>query len=183
MTCTASLRGANACTSIAYPPNQEPGDIAIFFTNRGPLCAVWLDTGHIWSIRRGLRDFLHKPRPVTYHLPEYRTHSCYRLSALGAASPVDIQELQASCLKPMLHDVGDAPHHFVAEVVVHLTLVAETFAVQGNCARHFDSTRIEMPAVGCDGPRPAQDVALSQGLDDAEPRPSQVSPAPPCPGE
>ena len=72
---------------------------------------------------------------------------------------IDIQEAKAGVLEPVDHHRGEAAHEVVAQAVIGLALAAQARAVEGHRAHIVDRTRVEVPDVGREEPRPADYLA------------------------
>src|ERR1039458_2780629 len=72
---------------------------------------------------------------------------------------VHVEQLQASCFQPLLHNPGESLQHFVAEVVVLLALRSQTLSVKGNGAHTIDSPGMELPLKRRQEPRPSQELS------------------------
>ena len=67
--------------------------------------------------------------------------------------------MQPGGLQTLEHDVCEALHQGIAQIVVGLTFSAQALAIEDKGARQFEGLRIEVPAVGWKEPRPAEDVS------------------------
>ena len=68
-------------------------------------------------------------------------------------------------LQALDHDLREARHQVVAELRVGLALLAQAGAVEARRAHEREGARVEVPAVGREEPRPADDLAGVDRLD------------------
>src|SRR5690348_15568498 len=83
----------------------------------------------------------------------------------SAMSGINVQQLHAGRLQPVLEDLAKALKQLVAEVVILLAFVAQTFAVERDGAGEFDGASIRAPKIWGDQPGPSEDVVFLERFD------------------
>jgi len=79
---------------------------------------------------------------------------------------VNIQKLQSRGLKALSDDSAEALQELVAKIGVLFAPCAQTRSVEGKRPRELHGAGVKPPAVGWDQPRPTEDIALRDHLDD-----------------
>ena len=85
---------------------------------------------------------------------------------------IEIEELQTGALQPFVNHLAETLHELIAEAGVVFELLAQADAIEGDRPRELEGASVVVPDVRRKEPRPAEDVALTSGLngDRAAPR-------------
>ena len=120
-------------------------------------------------VARLLRHPMHPIGPREHRVGRGRDGAHLRLDPLRGHVVVEVEELHPGHVEPLGHDLGEALEELVAELVVLLALRPEALAVERDGANELGRLPVEVPAVGRHEPRPAEDVARPDGLEDERP--------------
>src|SRR5579885_1206137 len=78
---------------------------------------------------------------------------------------IDVEEPEPGVLEPLDDHAREAPHQLEAELGVALAGIADAGRIELRRGHVADRARVEVPAVGREEPRPAEDVAGAERLD------------------
>ena len=67
------------------------------------------------------------------------------VAVLIIANRVNVKQLQAGGIQPLLHDLSKALQHLVAQIVVLLALRAQTLSVEGDGAYVLEGMSVKLP--------------------------------------
>src|SRR6266536_1087529 len=84
----------------------------------------------------------------------------------GACMAVEVEQSHSGRLQAVLHDRADALHELVAEERVLLAGFTNRPAAKREGVDRFDRVGVELPAVGREQPRDAEQLACLHGVDD-----------------
>src|SRR5215207_8281947 len=88
------------------------------------------------------------------------------IRSAGNRVTIDVEQLEACGLQALLQRGRKATHQLIAELVIGVALAAQACTVERDETRRHGRASVEVPVVGREQPRPADDIAVVQRLDD-----------------